>query len=189
MTSLIAAIALVLMPLAALADPVRYLLEPDRSTVGFTYSFGDGSDDGTMPVLGADLLVDLDTPSRSQVDVTVNVRGARTGFFLATEALRSAQVLDAATYPTIRFRSTRVTPEGTGARIDGELTIRGITLPATLMAQFYRQQGTVAGDRNRLSIYLTGSVSRSAFGASGFAAEVGDRVDLRILARIRREGT
>ncbi len=170
----------------AWADPVRYLLEPDRSTVGFTYTFGADTDDGTMPVTAADLLIDLDTPARSSVDVTVDVRRARTGFFLATEALRGASVLDARSHPTIRFRSTRVVAEGAGARIEGEFTIRGVIRPGTLSAQFFRQQGTEAGDRDRLSIYLTGAINRSEFGATGFPDEVGDRVELRILARIRR---
>jgi len=171
----------------ALADPEPYRLEADRSSVGFTYSLGDAADDGTMPVTGATLMIDLDRPARSTVDVTVSVTGARTGFFLATETLKSAQVLDAARFPTITFRSTRVTPVGQGARIDGDMTIRGVTRPVSLNAEFFRQQGTEAGDRDRLSIYLTGSVNRFDFGASGFAEEVGGEVELRILARIVRE--
>jgi polyisoprenoid-binding protein YceI len=179
-------LTLCLLPLGLNAQPVRYELEVDRSNVGFTYRFGDSTDNGTMPVSAADLLIDLDRPARSQVDVTVDVNAARTGFFLATQALQSPQVLDTRRHPTIRFRSTRVVPEGAGARIEGEMTIRGVTRPTTLMAQFYRQRGTEAGDRHRLSIFLTGSVSRAAFGATGYASEVGDQVDLRILARIRR---
>jgi polyisoprenoid-binding protein YceI len=78
---------------------------------------------------------------------------------------------------------------GDGAQIEGDFTVRGVTRPSTLFAQFYRQQGTVEGDRERLSIYLTGSISRSAFGASGYADMVDDTVELRILARIDRDDT
>ncbi|MFT6933143.1 MAG: polyisoprenoid-binding protein YceI [Paracoccaceae bacterium] len=174
---------------AGAAEPVRYLLDVERSSVGFNFSFGDSLGEGSMPVVAAALQIDLDTVSRSQVDVTVDVTGARTGFFLATEALQSATVLDAATYPTIRFVSRRIQPMGDSAQIEGDFTVRGVTRPSTLFAQFYRQQGTVEGDRERLSIYLTGSISRSAFGASGYADMVDDTVELRILARIDRDDT
>ncbi len=173
----------------ALADPERYTLEVERSVVGFAYAFGDNSGDGTMPVIAAELLIDLDRVQNSEVAVTVDVTRAQTGFILATEALRGPQVLDASQFPVISFRSTRVTRTGDGALIDGEITLRGVTNPITLTAQFYRQEGTLEGDRDRLAIYLTGSVSRTAFGASGFADIVGDQVDLRILAFMRREGT
>ena len=130
---------------AGAAEPVRYLLDVERSSVGFNFSFGDSLGEGSMPVVAAALQIDLDTVSRSQVDVTVDVTSARTGFFLATEALQSATVLDAATYPTIRFVSRRIQPMGDGAQIEGDFTVRGVTRPSTLFAQFYRQQGTVEG--------------------------------------------
>jgi polyisoprenoid-binding protein YceI len=68
----------------------------------------------------------------------------------------------------------------------GNLTIRGVTRPVRLAAQLYRQKGTAEGDRSRLSIRLTGSVSRAAFGATGWADLVGDTVAIDILARIAR---
>ena len=55
-----------------------------------------------------------------------------------------------------------------------------------LRAQLYRQNGTEVGDRDRMAIVVTGSLSRAAFGADGWSGMAGDRVDLTILARIRR---
>lgn len=56
----------------------------------------------------------------------------------------------------------------------------------TLDAGLYRQRGTQPGDRNNLTVLLTGGVSRSAFGATGYAGLVGDRIGIRILARITK---
>ncbi|MEM9524226.1 MAG: YceI family protein [Pseudomonadota bacterium] len=170
------------------ADPVRYLLEKDKSIVGFTYVFGTSPAKGTMPVAAADLSVDFDDLSRSRIDITVAADGARTGFVLATDALKSASVLDTARFPHIRFKSTSVRRKGAGASITGALTIRGVTRALTLDARIYRQRATAAGDRRSLSILLTGTVDRRTFGATGYADLVGSMVGLRILARIVEAG-
>ncbi|MEM6389807.1 MAG: YceI family protein [Pseudomonadota bacterium] len=172
---------------AAWAEPARYLLDAPRSQVGFTYYFGTSSDDGTMPLASADLVIDLDNLSASQIDVAVDASGARTGFFLATQALRGAQVLDTDRHPLIRFRSERVRAVGTRVDIEGSFTIRGVTRPGQLTAQLFQQPGNLDAPGRDLSLLLTGAVNRSEFGADGFAGQVGDRVDLRILARISRQ--
>ena len=172
-----------------LADAERYVLQRDASRVGFTYWFGSNSDNGTMPVVSADLWIDLDQLRQSSVNVTLDAHGARTGFFAATQALRGESVLHTRAFPFIRFQSTHITRQGDGARVDGNVTIRGVTRPMTLEARFFRPLGTAPGDHDTLVILLTGSINRSDFGANGFADQVGDGVDLRILAHMQQDGT
>lgn len=181
--------AMVLAPLFAtplLAAPTAYALQPEKSQVGFTWDFGKDAFTGKMPVASASLSIDFDRLANSQIDVAVDVTGARAGFAFATQALKSPKVLNARKHPQIRFVSRKVRPNGAGALIDGDLTVRGVTRPATFDAQLYRQRGTQAGDRDNLSIVLTGALSRSEFGADGYADLVGDQVRLQILARIQR---
>jgi polyisoprenoid-binding protein YceI len=182
--ALILAAALAAAP--ALAAPARYALEPDASTVAFAWDFGRDEVQGRMPVSSADLVIDFAQVAASKVDVAVNVAAAEAGFPFATQAMKGPKVLDAANFPQIVFHSTRVRPEGDGARVEGLITIRGVTRPAVLQAQIYRRQGSAEGDLSRLSILLTGTVHRSEFGASGWSDMVGDDVRLRILARISR---
>ena len=66
------------------------------------------------------------------------------------------------------------------------LTVRGVTRPVVFDAQFFRQQGTQPGDRRLLSIIVTGSLSRAAFGADGWSGLAGDEVRLTIVARLER---
>lgn len=175
-----------LMTLPALAGPERYRLDTDRSVVGFTYSFEGAEQSGRMPVASADMRIDLDNVAKSRVDVTLDASRARAGFLLATQAMKGPEVLDTARFPQITFRSTRVTGDLSGATVTGELTVRGITRPVMLRAGLYRQRGTEAGNTDRLAIQLTGSISRSAFGADGFAGFVDDRIGLTIIARIEK---
>lgn len=170
----------------ALAAPAAYVLEPDKSSVGFQTDFGPDKINGTMPVLKADLMLDFDAPANSRVDVSVDAGHAQASFPFATQAMRGPKVLDAGQFPTIRFVSTRVRPSGDGARIDGDITIRGVTKPASFDARIYQQQGSAAGDLSHLSLRLTGTVHRSDFGAVGWSDMVGDEVRLDILARVRK---
>jgi len=174
------------LPRAGHPAPQRYRLDAARSTVAFSYMIGDTVNSGQMPVKSADMRLDLDNVPASRVDVVLDAAQARAGFFLATQALRDASVLDTVTHPEIRFRSTRITGDLSGATITGDLTVRGITRVVTLDAGLYRQRGTQPGDRDNLTVLLTGSVSRSAFGATGYAGLVGDLIGIRIVARIAK---
>lgn len=179
------------LPLAAHAKPTRYNLQADRSTVGFIYRLAGVATKGSMPVKSAVVVIDPDALTRSTIDVSVDVRRAKAGMIFATEALKAPSVLDAKGHPTIRFRSTAIRLNGQGrlsdgAKIDGQLTIKGVTKPVTLDVALFRQVGTEAGDLSRLSFQVKGRVSRSAFRASGYGDLVQDAIDLDITARVIR---
>ncbi len=171
---------------SAHAGPESYQLDTARSEVTFTYIFDETPITGRMPVKSADLLIDLDSLPSSRVLVTLNADAARAGFIFATEAMKGQKVLHTAQFPDIHFRSTQIVGDLQGADVSGDLTIRGVTQPTTLKARLFRQRGTAVDDRNNLLVELTGTVSRAAFGATGYPKLVGDVIQLRIIARITR---
>ncbi|MEM7074259.1 MAG: YceI family protein [Pseudomonadota bacterium] len=181
-------IAAVLMALPTLtpAAPETYKLNPAQSVVAFTYTYQGTPNQGRMPVKAARMLLDLDNVPGSQVDVTLDARGAQAGFFFATQTMKGPSVLYTDRFPEISFRSTRITGDLRGAVVQGDLTIRDVTRPVTLRAGLYRQEGTALGDRSRLIVQLTGTVSRAAFGAGGFPGFVDDAIALNIIARIEK---
>ncbi len=171
---------------APMAEPQPYDLQTELSDVGFTYRLNADRQRGSMPVQTADIRIDFDRLSRSSVTVTLNAEAAKTGFPFVADALRSRSVLDTANHPTLRFVSTDVSGTTANAKLTGNLTIRGVTKPVTLTARLYRQRGQAAGDLSKLTILLSGTVSRSAFGAGGFSEFVQDDIGLNIRARITR---
>lgn len=183
------ALTLLLCCLAGLAyaDAERYILDTARSEVGFTYAFEGQPKTGTMPVSAANMMLDLDNIANSQVDVTLNAAQAKAGFVFATETMKGPQILDTATHPTIKFRSTSISGDLNSASVNGQLTVRGVTKQVTLQAKLYRQSGTELGDRSKLSVLLTGAINRNEFGADGFPGFVGPMLELRVLARINRQ--
>ena len=166
------------------AAAIHYALDAARSNVRFETDFGQDKITGDIPVSAADLTLDFAHVVNCRVAVQLNVAAAQASFPFAAQALKGPKVLDAQSYPDIRFVSTSVKRNGDGARIAGNITIRGVTRPVTLDATIYRQTGTVKGDLSHLTIHLTGRVNRSEFGANGWSNTVGDEVRLDIMARI-----
>lgn len=181
-----ALLAAAVAPVAATAAPVPYDLQADRSTVGFETDFGPDHITGAMPVKSARLILDFDQVKNCVIDVSLDAAHADASFPFAAQAMKGPKVLDARAYPEMVFRSSAITRNGDGARVAGDLTIRGVTRPVTLDATIFRQQGTEAGDLSRLTVRLTGKLNRSDFGATGWSDMVGDEVRLIITARIER---
>ena len=176
--------------LPAQAAPRRYVLDTAGSEVGFQFIMSGLPTPGSNPILRADILLDTNRLEASTVDVELDAQGAYTPAPFALDALRSPLVLGVDEFPRIRFKSRRVQlgPDGRisgGAKITGDLTLRDITRPITLDAALYRAPGSAVDDLERLSAQLTGSLSRAAFGATGYAQLVADTVTLDIRAKIR----
>ncbi|OYX43675.1 MAG: hypothetical protein B7Z02_09065 [Rhodobacterales bacterium 32-67-9] len=175
-------------PIPAQGAPIPYAYDADGSIVGFETDFGTTPIRGQMPVADIALALDFDRVAASHVEVTLDAAAARANIPFATQAMRGESVLATKNHPEIRFESTAVEPTETGARITGRLTIRGVTRDAALDAVLYRPPGSDPTARDDLKILLTGAVSRSAFGVTGFADLVADEVRLKILVHIRRAG-
>lgn len=174
---------------SAQAAPMRYTLVKKRSNVGFRFLLSGVPIQGSMPVQAARIVIDPKNLGASRVDVTLNVAKAKTTLFFATDALISAEILDAKRFPTIRFVSKSITlaRDGRlsgGASIHGLLTMRGVTRPITLNANVLRATGSATDDLSNLTVRLDGSVSRAAYGATGFPDLVTDTVGLDILVVI-----
>lgn len=185
MKSFVLALVLAVAAFASHAAPVPYDLLQQESRVGFSWFLGNDEIKGRMPVKRADVVLDFDQLDRSRVNVAVDVTGAEAGFPFASQGMKSRKVLWADKFPEITFESTQIRRNGTGALIDGQLTVRGVTRPMVFDAQLFRPREAQAGDRSRLSIRLTGSLSRKEFGADGWSDLAGDEVKLSIVARIQ----
>lgn len=86
------------------------------------------------------IVVNEENPEESSVEVEIDAASIDTGVGQRDDHLRSADFLDVANHPTIRFRSTRVegapTKPGDRFKLHGELTIRGVTKEVVLDARF-----------------------------------------------------
>ncbi|WP_170331268.1 YceI family protein [Ruegeria arenilitoris] len=173
------------------ADLSPYVLVPKGTSVDFTFDLSGLAQSGTMPIHSADIRIDLSDLTNSRVNVTLNAAEARTKLPFARSAMLGEGVLDVANYPIIHFETTKVElGDGgrisRGAKITGDLTLRGVTRPIALQADLYRPPGSASDNLDMLSIRLTGALNRHDFGASGYADLVQDTVGLDIRAEIKK---
>ena len=77
--------------------------------------------------------------------------------------LKSDDFFGVEKYPTLLFKSTRITGTGDDLTIEGEMTIKGITKPLTLTGELSRTVTDPWGNQ-RNSLAVTGKLSREAFG-------------------------
>ncbi len=151
------------------------------SHAGFTEKHGSFRD------LDATLKYDPARPEDSQVTVTVKTDSIDTAFPARDTDLKSAKFLDVAKYPEMRFVSTKVTPEADQSlRIDGELTLHGVTKPLTLHAKLNKAAPNPFDKRPTLGFSASGSLKRSDFGISTYVPMIGDVVTIAIDAEFNR---
>lgn len=90
---------------------------------------------------------------------------------------RSADFFNAERYPQLRFRSSAFDPRLLlrGGRINGRLTLRGVTRQQRVLAQPARCSGPPAA---LCTVSMRAALRRSAFGMRARRGLIGDRVDL-----------
>ncbi len=136
----------------------------------------------------AQLQFDPANPERSQINVTIDPRSIASdnppaGFI---DQMRGTEFLNAALFPNITFRSTRVERTGPNtANVTGDLTLHGVTKPVTLEARFNGGYPGMQLDPNaRIGLSARGTFKRSDFGmgfgipAPGTTMGVGDDVEV-----------
>ena len=77
-----------------------------------------------------------DEPGESTVEITIDMASVESGSQARDDHLRSADFFDAARHPTATFSGHAAGWQGTRGQLAGELTIRGITRPVTLQAEY-----------------------------------------------------
>ena len=83
--------------------------------------------------------------------------------------LKSADFFDAEQYPTLNFKSTNIQGNGNEYEITGDLTIKGITKPVTLNAEFSGLMTDPWGN-TKVGLNLDGKINRKDFGLTYNAA-------------------
>ncbi|HEV8638469.1 MAG TPA: YceI family protein [Chloroflexota bacterium] len=125
-------------------------------------------------------------PANSRVVAEIDAASLVSGSNDRDTHLRSADFLDVETYPTIRFESVRIEPQGADrARVVGNLTIKDVTRPVELDARL-TGRGRSPWGQEIAGFAATTSINRKDWGLTwNVALEaggwlVGDKLDLSL---------
>lgn len=181
-TTLIA-VGLLLTAQPALAQDA-FDLDPAHTQVTFAVDrFGFTTIFGTFTEVEGTVMLDTENPENSSVTASVGTASVWAGDDTRTSHLAGAYWLNAGENPQLTFVSTgvEVTGEDT-ARVTGDLTVFGMTRPATFDVTLNQLGTDPATQRQAAGFTLTTTIDRTAWGNETAGAIIGHEVAIRIEA-------
>lgn len=125
---------------------------------------------------------DADVP-RSTVEVVVRTGSVQMLDSQQTAMLKDADFFDVEKFPEMIFRSTDVARTGESTlRVDGNVTLRGVTRPMTLDVSVTDRRPNAAPGARYAGFRAHGTIRRSEFGMIKYIDVIGDTVDISISA-------
>jgi polyisoprenoid-binding protein YceI len=135
---------------------------------------------GTVKVDDADVL-------KSSVDVVVNTTSIQMLDVQQTNMLKDGDFFDVGRFPQMTFHSTRIERTGENTlRVDGDVTLRGITRPMTLAVTVSDRRPDAPPGARYARFKAVGTIKRSDFGMTKYIDMVGDTVEFSIATEARR---
>lgn len=116
--------------------PGTWAIDPSHSEVGFTVRHLMSKVRGTFADFSGEIITKSDDPTEASVNVTIKVASVNTNSEQRDNHLRSTDFFDAESGQEITFSSTKITADGDGYTITGDLTINGVTKSVDLAAEF-----------------------------------------------------
>jgi len=121
----------------SLAAPVSYDIDPVHSRVEFTIRHIVSKVTGNFGDFKGTITYDPAAPASSSTTVEIVATSIDTNNDRRDNHLRSADFFDVAKFPALTFKSTKVVPGGEGKfKVEGTLTMHGVTKPIVLDASF-----------------------------------------------------
>jgi polyisoprenoid-binding protein YceI len=143
---------------------------------------------GMFGGMSGTLRLDPARPAAAQLNIEIPLTGLTTPSEGFGKHLRTPDFFDAAKFPTARFVSTSVRPQGTRATITGDLTMHGVTKPVVLQAAFHGAGPNPRNKAENLGFTATTTLKRSDWGLGYGVPMVGDTVKLQIVGAFEKQG-
>jgi polyisoprenoid-binding protein YceI len=161
---------------AGIADPGAYRIDPAQSVVHYSgkHMFGLGTVRATFRIKeGA---VQIGNPvTTSTARVTVDASSFTSDNARRDKDVRSARLLDTASYPDITFASERVQEAGDRWVVSGTVRAHGEAIPVEV------QIDRIAPESNGIRVHgRTAHLDRTALGVTGAKGMVGRYLDLEL---------
>jgi polyisoprenoid-binding protein YceI len=174
--------------ISAHAAPETYLLDADHTFPSFSYNhFGYSTQTSRFNKTTGKLVYDNET-GKGSADITIDMTSVDTGSPMFNEHIQGEDFFDTVKYPTATFKSTALRIVGNDpVALDGNLTIKGVTLPVTLKITNFKHMMHPMLKRDALGANATVVVKRSAFNAGKYAPFVGDDVTINIAIEAQKE--
>ncbi len=177
--------------LSALAQTATWNIDPAHSTAQFTVRhLGISNVTGSFTKVTGSVDLNEKDITQSQVSASIDVNSVDTRVEARDKDLKSDHFFEVEKYPTIEFKSKRVTSSGGKLQVIGDLTIHGTTREVTLDVDGPTAALTDPWGNSRRGISATTSINRRDFNLTynnllrTGEAVVGDTVKIQIDAEL-----
>lgn len=167
---------------AAQSAPETFVLDPNHTNITWHANhFGFSNPSGKFATTEGKLVLDEDAPQNSSVEVTVKMGSVLTGIEKFDAHLKSPDFFDVEKFPEAKFTSKKVEVTGDKtAKIEGELTMLGVTKPLTLNVTLNKIGPHPMTGKKTVGFSATGTIKRSEYGMGFALPAVSDDVPLNI---------
>jgi polyisoprenoid-binding protein YceI len=164
----------------SLAAPTAYVIDPARTTVSFEVKRLGFPRSGEFTSVAGTVVLDAGANSGS-VELAVDSRSIRAGSESEENFLRGPSVLNVEEHAEIAYKGgNMVFANGRPLRVDGTLTLRGITRPVSLYVVGYACPINLVPGRGKCVLDATAVFKRSEFGMTSYRGFISDDVKLSI---------
>ena len=175
-------LAVALASTVTLAAPVDYKIDPTHTATVFSWNhFGFSTPSANFSDIQGVIKVDNAKPANSSVNVTIPLSSVNTNVPALDKEFQEEAWFNAAKYPNITFKSTKVESLGNNQyKITGNLTVKDVTKPVVLDAVMNKQGEHPMTKLQSIGFNATTSFDRSAFGVGAYVPNVGDKITVNI---------
>ncbi len=173
---------------SAYAAPVTYNLDPNHTYPSFAADHFGGLSvwRGKFDSTSGKVVYDKEAKSGS-IEVTVDMNSINFGMPKLDAHAKSAEIFDAAKYPTATFTGKLTKFEGAiPTEADGTLTMHGVTKPVTLKIDSFKCMQNPASKKEVCGADATGTINRADFGVN-YGEKYGFKMDVKL--QIQVEGS
>jgi polyisoprenoid-binding protein YceI len=177
-----------------LADQANYTIDPQHTSIYFEIThMGISHVHGRFNKFSGKIHEDSSDLTKSSVEFTAQIDSVDTAVAARDTHLKSGDFFDAAKYPEMSFKSTKIEKSRDGYTVTGDLTIKDKTRPISIPFKHYGPIKLTVGDMStRVGVVAEPiTLKRSDFGVGGpFKLPDGTAgVSDELTVRISLEGT
>jgi len=135
---------------------------------------------GSIPIKSATLIIPENSEVPTSVRAELDPRGIDTRVNMRDNDLRSAHFFEVDKYPNLSFESTKISAtDPKHITITGNLTMHGITKPATLNAQLIGKGPGMRGEPH-IAYTASGTIDRTQWGMSNGSIVASNTINIAI---------
>jgi len=160
----------------------KYDIDQNHTKLTFSWDhLGFSNPSAALEKFSGEFHLDTADLAKSSISMTFPLDGLHTGVAKLDDDLKAPGFFDAAKYPDITFKSTKVEKVGAdGLKITGDLTIHGVTKPVVLSGKVNKIGDSPMAKGPSAGFEADATLKRSDFGIAKLVPSVGDEIKVHI---------